>query len=244
MKLKEYEDLTNKVFGKFTVLERDYSRKDRRYWWCKCSCENKTIKSISSSELLREGGTVSCGCFKIENAIEKFKKYNLDAIIVFKSSAKMSDVFPSYKRLYGIHTNIIKRCYDNTRNNYIDYGGRGIKVCDEWLNDFMCFYSWAISNGYSDKLTIDRINNDGNYEPDNCRWVTMKVQSNNRRDRDNVIKLMHFREEKKLYEIRQETGIDDCTLYLRYKKGLRDHDLIKPVDKRYSHNKYINNALV
>jgi hypothetical protein len=236
--LKEFKDLTGKIFGKFKVIERDYSRKDRRYWWCQCSCENKTIKSISSSELLKKGGTVSCGCFKIGNAIEKFKKYNPDDDISnFKNDAKMSDVFPSYKRLYTIYTGMRVRCSNEKAINYKDYGGRGIKVCDEWLNDFMCFYSWAIGSGYSDKLSIDRKDNDGNYEPDNCQWETMKVQSNNQRDKESIIKIIHFGEVKELYKIQRETGINSATLYKRYKKGLRDFELIKPIDKKYSHKK-------
>lgn len=73
------------------------------------------------------------------------------------------------------------RCFNQKTPRYVDYGGRGIKVCDEWKNDFKEFYDWSISHGYSDKLTIDRINNNGNYEPSNCRWVDMFVQGNNSR---------------------------------------------------------------
>ena len=77
------------------------------------------------------------------------------------------------------------RCYNTNRSQYTDYGGRGIVVCQEWLDDFMNFYNWAIDNGYKDGLTIDRINNDGNYEPDNCRWVDSKTQQRNRRNNRN-----------------------------------------------------------
>ena len=73
-----------------------------------------------------------------------------------------------------------RRCYNKNNKDYGRYGGRGIVMCDEWKNDFMSFYSWAINNGYRDDLTIDRINNDGIYEPDNCKWVTMKEQAQNR----------------------------------------------------------------
>lgn len=84
-------------------------------------------------------------------------------------------------RLHSIWNSMITRCYSKHRKSYKNYGGRGIVVCIEWRNDFMTFYNWAYENGYNDKLTLDRINNDGNYEPNNCRWVDYKTQARNRR---------------------------------------------------------------
>lgn len=83
-------------------------------------------------------------------------------------------------RIYSIYVNMKNRCYYTNNKRYQNYGGRGIEVCDEWLNHFQAFYDWAMSHGYSDNLTLDRINVDGNYEPSNCRWVTLKEQENNR----------------------------------------------------------------
>lgn len=84
-------------------------------------------------------------------------------------------------RLYRIYNNMKQRCYNENSPDHKNYGARGITICDEWLNDFMNFYNWSINNGYKEGLTIDRINNNGNYEPSNCRWVDRKTQNRNNR---------------------------------------------------------------
>ncbi len=123
-------------------------------WECACDCGGS--KAVRGDHL-KSGATQSCGCItKTANGLRGSK-------------------------LYTIWRGIKKRCFLHTNHNYKNYGERGITMCDEWRYDFLAFYNWAISNGYDEGLTIDRIDNDGNYEPSNCRWVTAKVNGNNRR---------------------------------------------------------------
>ena len=85
-----------------------------------------------------------------------------------------------HTRIYNIWNGMKIRCYDKNNHNYSKYGQKGIKVCDEWKNNFISFYGWSINNGYTDNLTLDRIDTKGNYTPENCRWTTQKIQQNNR----------------------------------------------------------------
>ena len=107
------------------------------------------------------------------------------------------------------------RCYNPNRKRYVDYGGRGITVCDEWKNDVKAFYDWAMANGYSDDLTIDRIDTNGNYCPENCRWVGQDVQGNNKTD--NIL-VERNGETHTIGEWANITGIRYATLYNRIVK--------------------------
>lgn len=159
-------DLVGQRFGRLTVIEKVKSNDKNSRWLCQCDCGNNV--SISRVHLMN-GHVQSCGCYRKEVAAENSH--------VLKMKHGLSEV-----KLYGVWANMKYRCYNPHCKAYKDYGGRGISVCPEWLSGFTGFYSWAIGAGYKEGLSIDRINNDGNYEPSNCRWVTMKIQSANRRN--------------------------------------------------------------
>ena len=168
------KDLTGKRFGRLTVLKEAEERKYGSVCWiCKCDC-GKTV--IESSRALTQGYAKSCGCLKVEKA-----KANLP-------KEKSGSDNPAYlhgecgkSRLYSIWQGMKKRCYSKKQINFKYYGGRGITVCDVWRNSFEAFRDWALANGYRNDLTLDRIDPNGNYSPDNCRWATWSQQNKNKR---------------------------------------------------------------
>lgn len=155
-------DLTGNKYGRLTVIcSNGPGTTGEMTWLCRCECGN--IRIVRGSNL-RKGLTSSCGCMQKEAV----RKANL---IHGLCDARIHRIWSAMKQ----------RCYNPNATCYRNYGGRGIKVCDEWLHDFLKFKSWAEAHGYNDTLTIDRINNDGNYEPSNCRWITRAEQNKNKR---------------------------------------------------------------
>lgn len=167
-------DLTGQTFGRLRVLRRvedkvaNSGQKEVMYL-CLCSCGNECRASRGN---LRRGYTKSCGCLQKEVTRER--------------CLKRDDVS---RRLYIVYRNMVRRCSDEKDASFGRYGGRGISVCQEWKGDNGCeeFIRWSRENGYDDGLSIDRIDNDGDYCPSNCRWVTAKEQSNNRSTNKKVV---------------------------------------------------------
>lgn len=154
-------NLTGQRFGRLVVIKEAGRSSDGRVrWLCKCDCGNYT--STPSTKTLRNGTCRSCGC------IEKEKPN--------KQTHGMSKT-----KLFNVWRGMKQRCEYPKHRSYSDYGGRGIKVCDEWYHDFQAFHDWAMVAGYQEGLTIDRIDNDGDYEPNNCQWITLQENVSKRR---------------------------------------------------------------
>ena len=166
--MSKFKDITGQKINRLTILEKCYKH-NRLHYKCQCDCGNVCYVR---SDSIKNGHIKSCGCLHKELASKLGKN---------SATHKKSNT-----RLYKIWSSMKNRCYDNNATFYKHYGGRGIAVCGEWLDDFMAFYNWSMSQGYKDGLTIDRINVNGNYEPNNCHWVDMKQQQRNRRNNKNI----------------------------------------------------------
>ena len=191
--MRKTVDLTGQKFGKLTVCDRRWCENNKRnLWYCKCECGNTVMVPTSA---LSSGRTKSCGCLRKTVASAKHKLHGM-----------------STSRQYRIWNAMKERCQCTTNKQYKDYGERGIVVCDEWKDSFESFYDWAMSNGYADHLTLDRIDTNGNYCPDNCRWSTSKEQNSNKRN--NHI-LTHNGKSQTIQQWSEETGIPFTTLLYR-----------------------------
>lgn len=202
----DVNDIVGKKFGRLTVVEYSHNTKTygeegtikavTHFYTCQCECG---IKCIVRRGNLTSGHTVSCGCYHREQQVNTNTSHGL-----------------SYSRIFRIYAGMKQRCYNLKQAKYNQYGGRGIKICDEWLADFMNFYTWSMSNGYNDTLSIDRIDVNGNYEPSNCRWVNMKIQQQNRTNNH----LLTFNNEiHSITEWAEILKINRSTIKERLKKG-------------------------
>lgn len=177
-------NLIEREFGRLKVVKFVGSAKDRRYLWeCECSCEQHTHIVVKAGNL-KSGNTQSCGCLHKE-IIQKGKHGQTNT------------------KLYHVWSGMKDRCYNPNQKSYKNYGGRGIKICDDWLI-FENFYVWATSNGYEEGLSIERQDVNGNYEPSNCCWATAKEQANNTRNNHFI---EYNGENKTIQQWEDETGL-------------------------------------
>lgn len=183
-------------FGRLTIIKEMSQKNKPRRFLCECECGNQKVVSLSK---LRTGNTKSCGCLQKE----------------VRESFLTITHGQSNTRIYNIWAGMKDRCLSSNNPTFKHYGGRGIKICDAWLN-FEPFYKWALQNGYHDNLSIERINNNGNYEPNNCEWATQKKQSNNTRRS----KFIEFNGQKKtIKEWAEHLDIKYLLLYKRLSRG-------------------------
>jgi hypothetical protein len=196
-----------------TMYPTESSKWKRRYGLYKCGFCGTEFKA--QVQLINIGNTKSCGCYRKQRAKECNTTHNL-----------------INTKIYNVWKGIKTRTLNPKDKAYSNYGGRGITIWEEWKNDFMSFYNWAMSNGYSEELTIDRIDNDGNYCPENCRWTTQTIQNRNRRigkDNTSGYKGVGYKKDIKLFEAR-----------IRVNKKLKFLGYFQtPVEGAIAYNNYI-----
>ena len=192
-----FRDLTNQRFGRWTALFRLPNRRGKTMWHCQCVCG---VERAVTQQNLCNGTTKSCGCLEIELSRKRFTVHGMNKT-----------------RLHRIWVAMRTRCNNPKASGYADYGGRGINVCQDWSDSFQSFYCWAMLNGYEDSLSIDRINVNAEYSPENCRWANGIVQARNRRS-NHVLTTDIGR--KTLIEVAIEKGINRSTLSWRIKNGI------------------------
>lgn len=209
-------EMIGQKFGRLLVIAED--KRDAQgniYYLCRCDCGNeKIIKGVS----MRKGLTQSCGCYHKE---------------------RVSKLDPKSKRkLYRRYWSMRNRCEYTGDKHFSCYGGRGIKVCDEWKN-YETFEQWALNNGFKEGLTLDRIDIDGDYSPDNCRWITHKEQQSNRRDN---VYITFNGERRTVQQWSEITGIKKSTIQRRIALNWEEKDLLNSVNESRSHGESIKKA--
>lgn len=204
--MSRFIDLVGHRFGRLIVLEyAGHAKSNLPTWRCVCDCGKEALVLGCN---LRTGNTTSCGCYQDECRSENTYRHGMAG-----------------KRLERIYAGMKIRCYDKNATNYPLYGGRGITICQEWLDDVVNFIEWSLANGYSDDLTIDRIDVSKGYSPQNCRWVDRYTQANNKTD-------SHFveidGERHTISEWSRISGVNHTTILYRVNHGYTGRDIIRP----------------
>lgn len=194
-------------YGRLTIMS-DYTQNGRWYCHCLCDCGNE---HDAMQYKIKSGHTSSCGCLLRDNIRKATYKHGL-----------------SKTRIFRLYSKMIRRCYVTEEPAYKYYGARGIKVCDEWLQDRRKFFEWAFEHGYSDNLTIERIDVNGDYEPNNCKWISFSEQARNRRSN---VYIECFGKRQILNDWCEEYHINQTTFRNRLKRGWSIEDaLTKELD--------------
>ena len=207
-------NLLGQKFGKLTVIKEldERSKRGMVMWLCQCDCGNYVKHTCND---LRSGKSKSCGCSQ-----------NMGHPTHGKCDTRIYEIWASMK----------KRCLNKNCQSYDNYGGRGIIICDEWLK-FENFYTWAIENGYNDNLTLDRVNNNLGYNPNNCRWANRYTQANNKR---NNVLITYNGKTQTLPQWCRELNLPYATIWDRVQKGWTDEEILTtPIKKITPHKKYI-----
>lgn len=195
-----FEDLRGKVYNDLFVLYRGANRKNYIRWVSMCRCKKHGI-TLNTGGDLKRGRVKGCGCHTYKHG-----DCTIDGIA----------------RLYRIYHSMLDRCYNSKSEAYKYYGKRGIVVCEEWRSNYLAFRDWALSHGYNDNLTIDRIDVNGNYQPSNCRWANAKMQANNRRSNK---RLTHNNETKTITQWGEELGLTYKAIAGRIKRNWNEGEI-------------------
>lgn len=221
-------NLIGQKFGRLEVVSKDGSKQGRVYWNCRCECGNDTTASTTQ---LKSGNTKSCGCLRSESMSESSRTHGL-----------------SKTRFYRIWINMKRRCYDEKDNQYHNYGGRGIKVSEEWLtfenfmNDMYNSYIEFEKEHGKNSASLDRLDSDKDYNKDNCRWATDLEQARNRKD--NISVVVDGVEYATLSELAEAYNISKILVWSRYRSGNRGKELVAPKRHNGKNHKGHNNIKV
>ena len=207
-----FDDLTGRKYGRLTVIGLSPKMSGRKsYWVCTCSCGNK---HVVRSDGLKGGNVQSCGCLKKEQDKENLTKNHRHK--------------ESHTRLHNTWLSMKDRVSNQNNKRFSGYGGRGITMHPDWFNSYETFRDWALENGYSPELTIERIDNDGNYEPKNCDWIPFSEQADNR---TTTIWVEWGGRKQNITQWSKELGFNRTTLYDRYHRGDRPPYLFRELEQ-------------